>query len=78
VSTPLKPADVEGDIPRPVSVLSSNTAEEEEAGNDLHPNDVDVVGPLVDTLFEWKLDGDHVYVTGTFAGWNRKYRLHRK
>jgi len=53
LSTSLKAADVEGDLPRPGSGLSSTTVEDEEAGDDLHPNDVDIVGPLVDTLFEW-------------------------
>jgi hypothetical protein len=33
--------------------------------------------PTVPTLIEWEGGGERVYVTGTFAGWNRKFRLHR-
>lgn len=75
--TPINRDNVAGDLPRGASVLSSTTGEEDEVGDDMHPNDV-TQGPQVEMLFEWKRDGDRVYVTGTFAGWNRKYRLHRK
>jgi hypothetical protein len=29
-------------------------------------------------VIEWKQGGKKVYVTGTFAGWNKKYRLNRR
>ena len=32
---------------------------------------------VVPTLFEWTDGGEKIYVTGTFANWNRKYRLHK-
>lgn len=38
---------------------------------------------IVPMLIEWEGPGERVYVTGTFAiwnrkSWNRKYRLHEK
>jgi hypothetical protein len=29
-------------------------------------------------LLEWREGGEKVYVTGTFAGWGKKIRLHHK
>ena len=72
---PLDIGDVDGVLPRRTSVLSSTTAEEDDLGDEFQgPQDV----PTVPTLIEWEGPGERVYVTGTFAGWDRKYRLHRK
>ncbi|KAF2114910.1 5'-AMP-activated protein kinase beta subunit, interation domain-containing protein [Lophiotrema nucula] len=71
----LDPAGVDGVIPRRASVLSSTTAEEDD---DLGEEFVGPTNqPTVPTLIEWEGPGERVYVTGTFAGWNRKFRLHR-
>ncbi|UPX12460.1 galactose metabolism- protein [Ascochyta rabiei] len=55
-------------------MLSSTTVDDDDLGEEFKlptPG-----GPTVPTLIEWEGAGDRVYVTGTFAGWNRKYRLH--
>ena len=78
VSEAVEPVDTNGTLPRRQSVLSSTTVddEEEEAGDDFPGSDT--IGPKVPTLIEWKGKGEKVYVTGTFAGWDRKYRLHKR
>lgn len=50
--------------------------EDEEALEDVFEISQDK--PTVPVLIEWEGNGEHVYVTGTFAGWNRKFRLHEK
>jgi hypothetical protein len=65
-------------LSRRASVLSGTTIEDEDLGDD-----TGVLDPLggtatVPTLLEWREDGEKVYVTGTFAGWDKKFRLHRK
>lgn len=66
--------DVEGVLPRRTSMLSSTTADDDDLGEEFK---VPTPGrPTVPTLIEWEGPGERVYVTGTFAGWNRKYRLH--
>lgn len=71
---PVEIGDVDGVLPRRVSVLSSTTAEEDDLPDEFQHQNV----PTVPTVVEWDGPGERVYVTGTFAGWNRKYRLHRK
>ncbi|KAK7531279.1 5'-AMP-activated protein kinase beta subunit, interation domain-containing protein [Phyllosticta citribraziliensis] len=69
--------DVEGVLPgRAPSVLSSTTADDEEPGDESLETD-GVMRPAVPTVIEWLGPGEKVYVTGTFAGWNKKFRLHR-
>lgn len=70
--------DLESTIPRKSSTLSSTTADDDELGDELQPYEVDGVVKTVPTLIEWKQSGEKVYVTGTFAGWNRKFRLHKR
>jgi hypothetical protein len=68
--------DVEGALPRRTSMLSSTTADDDDLGEEFK---VPTPGrPTVPTLIEWEGTGERVYVTGTFAGWNKKYKLHRK
>lgn len=68
--------EVEGTLPRRTSMLSSTTADDDDLGEEFK---VPTPGrPTVPTLIEWEGSGERVYVTGTFAGWNRKYRLHNK
>ena len=58
-------------------MLSSTTADEDDVADD----NFDTEGglqPTVPTIIEWLGPGEKVYVTGTFAGWNKKFRLHKK
>ncbi|KAI9677555.1 MAG: hypothetical protein M1817_006509 [Caeruleum heppii] len=77
VSSALDHDSVEGVLPRRNSVLSSTTIDDDEIGDELH---ADTLGGetrrVIPTVIEWKQRGDKVYVTGTFANWNRKFRLH--
>ncbi|KAI9826880.1 MAG: hypothetical protein M1832_005819 [Thelocarpon impressellum] len=69
---------IEGALPRRSSVLSSTTVDEDDVGDELHAYSVDGERrKTVPTVIEWKQGGDKVYVTGTFASWNRKFRLHK-
>ncbi|KAL9064124.1 MAG: hypothetical protein Q9157_007946 [Trypethelium eluteriae] len=76
ISSAVEPVDTNGTLPRRQSVLSSGTGDDEEDAGDDFPIS-DSIGPKVPTIIEWKGSGEKVYVTGTFAGWDRKYRLHR-
>ena len=68
--------DVEGALPR---VLSSTTIDDDDVGDELQGYGADSTkGRTVPTLVEWKQGGDKIYVTGTFASWSRKYRMHRQ
>ncbi|KAF2004435.1 carbohydrate-binding module family 48 protein [Amniculicola lignicola CBS 123094] len=74
LATPINPDEIDGVLPRKTSVLSSTTVEEDDLGEEFQgPQNV----VTVPTLIEWEGPGERVYVTGTFAGWNRKFRLHR-
>jgi len=73
---PLSSADA--DLQRRGSVLSSTTPSEEDVGDELQPYAVDTASQLVPTVIEWKGPGNKVYVTGTFANWEKKYRLHQR
>jgi Glycogen recognition site of AMP-activated protein kinase len=71
--------DDEADLPRKNSALSSATAEDEDVGNELQPYAVDTGGvKVVPTRIDWKGSGERVYVTGTFAHWDKKFRLHQR
>jgi hypothetical protein len=75
-SSPIDHDEVEGNFPRHTSMLSTTTADDEDLGDEFRQP---ASGrPTVPTLIEWEGEGERVYATGTFAGWNRKYRLHRK
>ncbi|KAH7051000.1 5'-AMP-activated protein kinase beta subunit, interation domain-containing protein [Macrophomina phaseolina] len=76
LTTPIDPESIDGVLPRRTSVLSSTTADEDDAVDD----NLDTDGglrPAVPTVIEWLGPGEKVYVTGTFAGWNKKFRLHK-
>lgn len=78
-SSSLHEEDFDGAIPRQSSVISSTTLEEEELGNELQPYPYEAPPQgLVPTRLQWMQGGDRVYVTGTFAGWNRKFRMSRE
>ncbi|KAH8725980.1 hypothetical protein GQ44DRAFT_706234 [Phaeosphaeriaceae sp. PMI808] len=66
-----------GPLPRPISIsmLSDKTMDEDDLGEEFKGPSTG--RPTVPTLLEWEGEGERVYVTGTFAGWNKKYRLHK-
>lgn len=79
ISSALDRDEIDGALPRGSSILSSNATEEDEIGDELHAYTVDgEMRRTIPTVIEWKHGGEKVYVTGTFAGWNRKFRLHKK
>ncbi|KAK5465416.1 galactose metabolism-related protein [Exophiala xenobiotica] len=62
---------------RKSSMMSTNTESEEEVGEELQPYAVEQTdNHTLPTVIEWNHGGQRVYVTGTFANWERKYRLH--
>lgn len=68
-------SDNEAPLPRRSSVLSSTTADDDDFGDEFKGPQGQ---PTVPVLIEWDGPGERVYVTGTFAGWNRKFKLHKK
>ncbi|MCJ1247204.1 hypothetical protein MMC30_004418 [Trapelia coarctata] len=70
--------DVDGALVRRTSLLSHTTADDDEIDDDLQAYGLEGArGGTVPTRIEWKQGGDRVYITGTFASWSRKYRMHR-
>jgi hypothetical protein len=59
------------------SILSDKTVDDDDVGDDLSTVAQGILPP-VQTIIEWRDPGTKVYVTGTFADWDRKYRLHKK
>ena len=79
LSTDIIEDDIDGVLPRPTSLLSHTTADEDEEEDAEIEYSLDAPkGKTVPTFVEWKQGGDKVYITGTFAGWSRKYRMHRE
>ncbi|KAL8973212.1 MAG: hypothetical protein Q9183_000114 [Haloplaca sp. 2 TL-2023] len=78
LSSALNEEDVNGVLPRQISVLSSTTVEDDDvAGDELQPYSPNGSKRTVPTTVRWKQGGDRIYVTGTFTMWSRKYRMHR-
>ena len=69
--------DQDTSLGRRASMLSHTTMDEDDVGDALDTVRGGVL-PSVPTIFEWKEGGSKIYVTGTFADWNHKYRLHKK
>jgi hypothetical protein len=68
----LDPNEVDGILPRRSSIVSSVAADDDDLGDEFKgPSG----RPTVPTLIEWEGPGERVYVTGTFTGWNKKYKL---
>lgn len=63
---------------RKSSMLSTNTQSEDEVNEELQPYAVNPTTQTTPTVIEWNQGGNKVYVTGTFANWERKYRLHAR
>lgn len=79
ISSVLNEDEVDGVLPRHISVLSSTTADDDDvAGDELQPYPFDESRRTVPTTLQWKLGGDRIYVTGTFTSWSRKFRMHRE
>ncbi|KAL8821308.1 MAG: hypothetical protein Q9223_000629 [Gallowayella weberi] len=78
ISSVLNEDDVDGPLPRHISVLSSTTADDDDfAADELQPYPFDDSKRTVPTMLQWKQGGDRIYVTGTFTSWSRKFRMHR-
>ena len=76
--TPVEQHDAEGGMPRRASMLSSTTLDDEEAADiEQFVMETDPSAQTMPTALEWKGHGKAVYVTGTFAKWEKKFRLHR-
>ncbi|KAL8665851.1 MAG: hypothetical protein Q9202_001974 [Teloschistes flavicans] len=78
ISSVLNENEVDGLLPRQISILSSTTAEDDDvAGDELQSYPLDGPRRTVPTTLVWKHGGDRIYVTGTFTSWSRKFRMHR-
>ena len=79
LSSALNEDEVQGTLPRPASLLSHTTVDDDEIDDELAGYGLEGSrGGTVPTLVEWKQGGNRVYITGTFASWDRKYRMHRE
>lgn len=71
--------EADGALPRRTSLLSHTTLDDDEVDDDQQGYGIEgAKGGRVPTLVEWKQPGDRVYITGTFATWSKKYRMHRE
>lgn len=67
----------ETQVPRKSSMLSSATVDDDDEASELQPYTAEGGAvKIVPTRIDWKGKGDKVYVTGTFAHWDKKFRLH--
>ncbi|RMD44489.1 hypothetical protein DV735_g659, partial [Chaetothyriales sp. CBS 134920] len=69
-------SDTDPPLVRRSSMLSAGSQDEDDIGEELPP--VDPTAETVPTTIEWNKPGNRVYVTGTFANWEKKYRMQRK
>lgn len=60
---------------RKSSVMSLGTQDEEDMDEELPP--ADPGAGTVQTVIEWTRPGSRVYVTGTFANWEKKFKMHQ-
>ena len=65
-----------GILQRRSSVLSNTTADDDD--DDMQPLQSSGERAAIPTVIEWRQGGERVYVTGTFAGWDRKFRLQKE
>jgi len=65
-------------VRRKSSMLSTTTQDEEELGDELQPFGTEATSQTIPTIIEWNQPGHKVYVTGTFANWEKKFRLHHR
>lgn len=59
-------------------MLSQTTLDEDDAADiETFVLESDPGAQKVPTTLQWKGDGEQVYVTGTFAKWEKKFRMHK-
>lgn len=63
-------------LPTRTSLLSHTTADEDEEATE-YESEV-TRGRTVPTVIRWRGDAEKVYITGSFAAWARKFRMHRE
>jgi hypothetical protein len=67
------------DEPSPPLVSIENASvDEDEVEDELQSYALAGVGRAIPTIIEWRQPGEHVYVTGTFVNWEKKFKLHRR
>ena len=67
--------DEETELKRPSSMLSSVTQDEDDTSElQVYAVDTGSVN-VIPTKIDWNGGGERVYVTGTFANWDKKFRL---
>lgn len=81
-NSPVEPPDLPEpeEIPRRSSTVSSTNDDDNEPDDfEAYSADAAGSGPKTPIVVEWKntSPNDRVYVTGTFANWERKFRLHK-
>lgn len=69
--------DADDALPRRNSMLSVATQDEEEVGEELQPFGQSYGAETVPYTIVWNGQAEKVFVTGTFAAWDKKYRLRR-
>ncbi len=71
---------IDPQITRKSSMLSTTTESEDDVGDELQPFPVEGSArtQTIPTVIEWNHGGRTVFVTGTFANWNMKYKLHQR
>ena len=70
--------DLINDLPRQSSTISSTTVEDDELASETLAAQHEPVEGYVPTSIMWRQGGDKIYVTGTFAQWSTKIRMHRE
>ncbi len=78
-TTPMETADEVSLTHRPASMLSSTTLDDDEGIADIETFTLesDPSNQKVLTTLEWRGVGKTVYVTGTFAKWEKKFRMQK-
>ena len=64
-------------LPRKNSMLSVATQDEEDVGEELQPFGQSYGAETIPYTIVWNGEAEKVFVTGTFAAWDKKYRLRR-
>ena len=67
----------EVDLPKRPSLLSSTTLDDDAADIEQFAMESDPLAQKVPIVLTWNGDARAVYVTGTFANWEKKFRMHK-
>lgn len=77
-NTPLETVDEVELVQRPGSMLSSTTLDDDEVADiETFTLESDPYTQKVSTTLQWRGEGKSVYVTGTFAHWEKKFRMQK-